>query len=336
MLTTVACMAMVGVAGADAPASPDNAASAEDAVASDSGNSRGPLPLGLQSYEPSAFGHEKKSDDVGFYNINLSVKFPLMPRFTKDWWGNHDRLYFAFTGVFDFYIGTRDSSPVVGKEYNPQLFWQHQLSCHGDNFEPHKVYGAAHHDAEYPDYPCYFTFGYNHDSNGQNIDSLDQYLHAQQTQGTEAANDAISRGWDYLGFTAKYIFPLTSPKNRVSLYPQAKLFLSDGLLQGEPEELHTWEHPSDAKPRKEVDGLGLLGKFTHQINRGIIGDTKLAVRYGTGYRDPFRYGTVRVEAGVQVLEVPLVFWTQKGYMSDLSQYYRNVTAYGLEIEIGAF
>jgi hypothetical protein len=321
---------------------------AEDAPATDTAaaikgtDSRNWLPLGLQSFEPSAFGYTKNNDDVAFYNIKLSVKFPLMPRLTGDYLGKGNRVYLAFTGAFGFYIGTRDSGPVVGKDYNPQLFWQHQLSCNSDIYESSRSYGASLSNAGRSDFSCYFMVGYNHDSNGQIIDTPEQYAQTQRSQGTEAANDAISRGWDYLGLTAKFI-PRSTDNYRISLYPQLKYFLSNGLLQGRPEELHSWEHPSDGKPRKEVDGIGFLGKYqfhfrkcTDANDKCPIGDGKLAVRYGTGYEDPFKFSTVRVEAGIQFFQLPIVFWAQKGYMSDLSQYYRNVTGYGVEIEIGAF
>jgi hypothetical protein len=105
------------------------------------------------------------------------------------------------------------------------------------------------------------------------------------------------------------------------------------------------EHPLDGKPRKAVDGVGLLAKFQFRVgpqecravdSKCFFGDGKLAVRYGTGYQNMFRYNTVRIEAGIHILDLPIVFWAQRGYMSDLSQYYRNVKGYGVEIEIGAF
>lgn len=297
------------------------------------------LPLGLQSYEPSAFGYTNFSDDVGFYNIKVSVKFPLAPGLTAkldNWSGKKDHFYFSFTGLFGFYIGTRDSNPVVGKEYNPQFFWQRDVECAGDHFTSKHSYAVSRADS-----PCYFSLGYNHDSNGQIIAFPDQYLETQRTQGTEAADDAISRGWDYLGFRAKYI-PISTDFYRVSLYPDLKYFLSNGIVQGPPEELHYWEHPSDGKPRKEVDGVAALIKYQCHFGKkvfgdnDVIGDGKAAIRYDTGYQNPFKYSTWRIEGGVQVFELPIVFWAQKGYMSDLSQYYRNVTGYGVEIEIGAF
>jgi hypothetical protein len=329
-----------GVAAAEDVASADNTArtNAAPAAASDSGDW---LPLGLQSYEPSAFGYTKNNDDVAFYNIKLSVKFPLMPRLAHQWLGPNNRLYFAFTGVFGFYIGTRDSGPVVGKEYNPQLFWQHQVRCGADPYASKRVYGESPLNSGRADFSCYVQLGYDHDSNGQIIAFPNQYLQTLRSQGTEAANDAISRGWDYVGLTAKYI-PRSTSDYRITLYPQLKYFLSNGLLQGRLEELHYWEHPSDGKPRKEVDGLAFLAKYQCHCGKSlfgdnkVIGDGKVAVRYGTGYEDPFRYSTVRLELGIQVLQLPIVFWMQKGCMSDLSQYYRNVRGYGVDVEIGAF
>ncbi|MBS0373721.1 MAG: phospholipase A [Proteobacteria bacterium] len=296
------------------------------------------LPLGLQSYEPSAFGYMKQSDDVGTYNIKISVKFPLAPQRTCRLWGDQNRLYFAFTGYWDFYIGSRHSSPVVGKEYSPQLFWQHYLPARrADEFHALPSYGegsAGHAPAGRHDY---WALGYAHDSNGQSIDSLAQFQEAQRSQGDEAARDALSRGWDYAFVNAKFTLH-SDESHRLTVYPSLRYFLPRGLLQGRAEELHDWERPADGKLRKAVDGLALLGKFqwTTRSDPDGFGDAKIALRYATGYQDPFRHSTLRVEAGLQVLQLPIVLWAQNGYLSDLAQYYRRVSAYGIELEIGAF
>lgn len=287
------------------------------------------LPLGLESYEPSAFGYTKNNDDVSFENIKISVKFPIMPKATLSHWGEKNKVFVSFTGYWGFYITTRHSGPVVGKEYNPQLFFQHNFSCKGameHRYAPDPIYGGAEEGN------CHWAVGYNHDSNGQIIDSPGQYLQTQSGQGTEAANDAISRGWDYIRLTGRYILPLDLA-DRISVYPDLKYFLVDGLLQKEQEELHYWEHPADGKGRREVDGVGVLVKYQHLFDGR---DTKLVLGYTTGYKDPFRFSTVRLEAGVVVCELPIVFWAEKGYMSDLTQYYRNVTGYGVQLEIGGF
>ena len=61
-----------------------------------------------------------------------------------------------------------------------------------------------------------------------------------------------------------------------------------------------------------------------------------AFKYQTGYQSPFKYSTVRVEAGVQVYGLPLVLWAQTGYMSDLANYFRTVNSFGLEVRIIQF
>jgi hypothetical protein len=125
--------------------------------------------------------------------------------------------------------------------------------------------------------------------------------------------------------------PYWTKTQKFTIYPIFKYFLNDGLLQGKPEELHYWEHPPDGKPRKEVDGLGVIFKYQRKF-AGM--DAKVVLGYDTGYQDAFRYSTVRLEAGVAVFQLPIVFWAQKGYMADLSQWYKNVTSYGVQIEIG--
>jgi len=179
ILISVMCwlLSQSRLAWADGSQSPDSSASGPS------------LPLGLQSYEPSAFGHTKQSDDVGYENIKISVKFPLMPDFTREWWGqDHDRLYFAFTGIFDFYINTRPSGPVVGKEFNPQFFWQHLYHCGDNKYYRPPSFGEISKGQETTDFQdqCYFALGYNHDSNGQIIDSPSQFRVTQRSQGSEA------------------------------------------------------------------------------------------------------------------------------------------------------
>jgi hypothetical protein len=346
------CLALACVFATATLSPPARAASTADTPAPADDDKIKWLPLGLQSYEPSSLGYTKNNDDVGFANVKLSVKFPLLPRWTQQHFHGADQFFLSFTGYWGFYVGTRPSGPVVGKEYNPQIFWQHNLSCQANSerkYEPRLTYasppppslsdGDSNNDRSGPsqrprpaDLHCYFALGYNHDSNGQIINSSIQYFETQHNQGTEAANDGLSRGWDFIRLTGRYI-PYWTDTDRITLYPTLKYFLSDGLLQGKAEELHDWEHPVDGKPRREVDGFNLLAKYQRQVAGW---DAKLALAYTTGYLHPFKFSTVRLEAGIVILELPIVFWMQRGYMSDLSQYYRNVAGYGVQIEIGTF
>jgi outer membrane phospholipase A len=277
----------------------------------------------LCSYEPNTVGYTFDSDDVGFMDFKLSVRYQMFPdwmtrglNFVKPDWGDNSALYFAFTGRFGQYIGTRDSSPVVGKRFNPELFMRFWMD------EKH---------AEYVD----FAF-LAHESNGQSINDPAQYQQALTTaQQPEFANDQLSRGWDYLGLNWKNI-PYDESNRTLSTYMSFKYFLSDGLLQGKAEEYNSWENNPEGKPRNQVNGISAMIKYYEKRGGEFLKDLKCAVLYETGYRRTFRYSTLRLELGTKVMQLPVTLWGQTGYGSDLAQYYKKVSSWGIQAEIGSF
>jgi outer membrane phospholipase A len=276
----------------------------------------------LSSHEPITVGYTKDRDDVPFMDFKLSLRYKLAPEFFSDRFeglglGRDDNaLFFAFSGRFAQYIGTRDSSPVVAKRFNPNFFYRHWT--HRD------------HD-EYVD----FVF-LGHESNGQAIHTPQQYQQARSTaERPEFANDQLSRGWDYLELVWKKV-PQFSPTDDLTTYFKFKYFLADGLLQGEPEEYNTWENSTEGKARNRVDGLTGIVKYRYYHQWGILSDFKFAGIYETGYRDAFKYNTVRAELGAKVIQLPMTLWVQTGYGSDLAQYYKKVTSVGIQVEIGSF
>ena len=94
----------------------------------------------LKSHEPVLLGYTFDEDDEAFLDFKISLQYPIadkklktyvadgtyFPNFLKSICNN--RLfescypYFSFTGRFGQYIGTRDSSPVISKRFNPKLF----------------------------------------------------------------------------------------------------------------------------------------------------------------------------------------------------------------------
>jgi len=239
--------------------------------------------------------------------------------------GNDVGFYFAFTGRFGQYIGTRESAPVIGKRFNPKLFVR---------------YWTDESRLGYVD----FAF-LAHESNGQSIDNPAEYQLAQSVaERPEFANDHISRGWDYLELVWKKVPHYDEGKTSLTTYVTLKYFLPDGLLQGKPEEYNTWENHPEGKPRNRVNGVAGMLKF-HQKGAwwtvgenkwALLSDIKLVAAYETGYREIFQYSTVRLEAGTKLMQLPLNLWAQKGYNSDLAQYYKKVTSWGIEVQIGSF
>ncbi len=277
----------------------------------------------LCSYEPNTVGYTYDSDDVGFMDFKLSVRYQLFPdwhtrffNFLKTGLGDNSALYFAFTGRFGQYIGTRDSSPVVGKRFNPKLFFR---------------FWTDPKHAEYVD----FSF-LAHESNGQSINTPAQYQQALATAEQPGfANDRISRGWDYLELEWKNI-PYNRPDQNLSTYLSLKYFLPDGLLQGKAEEYNSWENNPEGKPRNRVNGISMLVKYYEKRGGYLFKDLKVAALYETGYRETFKYNTLRLELGTKVLQLPVTLWGQRGYGSDLAQYYKKVTSWGVQAEIGSF
>ncbi|NND67355.1 MAG: hypothetical protein HKN19_07200, partial [Halioglobus sp.] len=171
---------------------------------------------GLTSYEPNRIGYQYDDNDVseGYMDATLSLKYPLLH---DGYYSEEAALfnpYFAFTGRFSQYLESRESSPVIGKRYNPVLFFRHWL---GD-------------DTRYVD------IGLGHESNGQNIDSADAYLierleFNRKGEDPDFARDYISRGWDYLSLDWKHTW-YTAPGGALDTYLLTRYFLDDGPFQG--------------------------------------------------------------------------------------------------------
>jgi hypothetical protein len=304
MKAAAAALALAAALASPALAQEGQAARASEAV--------------LQSYEPNTIGFTWDSDDERFLDVKLSLRFPLMPELMHKW-RKDSELSFAATVRFAQYLGTRESSPVIGKRFNPKLIWRESVQG--------------------PLFLEYLDFAYAHESNGQSINSPEEYAFEaarQRVDGNrpEAAKDFISRGWDYLEVAGKHV-PRRDKANRKqwTVYSSFRYFLEDGLLQGAAEEYNTWENDPEGKPRKEVQGLAALWKYEHWRG-GTISRTKLAAGMETGYSRPFRYNTFRVEGGVEIAQLPFVLFYQNGYNSDLAQYYKRVSTIGLALELG--
>ena len=278
----------------------------------------------LCTYEPNTIGYTLDSDDSGFMDFKLSVRYQLFPASVTraqndllEGLGNESAVYFAFTGRFGQYIGTRESAPVVGKRFNPKLFYRYWTD-------------AAH--------DSYVDFSFlAHESNGQSIDSAAEYQAALATSKEQnAVNDQLSRGWDYLELVWKSK-PLEIKDSRTIFgFVSFKYFLPYGPLEGRAEEYNAWESNSQGKQRNHVNGVAGMIKYIEKGTWKFLKDLKAAASYETGYREPFRFNTFRFELGTKVFQVPMTVWWQTGYNSDLAQYYKKVYSRGIEVEIGSF
>ena len=295
-------------------------------------------------YEPTTIGWTWDSDDVSFMDFKLSLMYQLFPgnlthilNKLHDGLGSNSALYFAFTGRLGQYIGTRDSSPVIGKRFNPKLFFRFW----GESTDPSK---PDHSTASYLD------VGYAHESNGQSINTKAEYdiAHDQAAafkQDPEYINDQLSRGWDDVEITLKNEKLYRTIKGikiysdkifnfDLSNYIELKYFLPHGLLQGAPEDYNPAIHyDSEGQPRRRMDGVSEAVKGV-----AVIDGTKFKYYASivTGYAHFGTFKTYRLEFSRMILEIPFTIWGQWGYNSDLAQYYKKASSFGFYVDLGSF
>jgi outer membrane phospholipase A len=292
----------------------------------------------LQAYEPTTLGYTWQANDEPFVDFTVSFKAPLFQKITCRHFGGNQHLYLGFTGHFAFYVATRRSGPVIGREYNPKLLWRWT--------DPRQTTTSiAYGDRVVTEYGRYIDVAYAHSSNGQTIDSLEEYeIQSYQSKSSRDALDYVSRGWDYVQIAGKLTdLDVWRHGGDFSVYPDVKFFLRHGLLQGVPEEYNSWERDSALRPRHAFDGLAATFEYRPFAKRVRSRDAvttwdslRLSLKYLTGYEPVARYNTIRAEFGISVLGLPVSVWAQDGYMNSLARYYTKTSAVGVELRFAEF
>lgn len=302
----------------------------------------------IEGYEPNYLGYTWQEDDVSFIDIGISLKYPLLPDHFARWRGcarsgqmdlkcaGRYRAYLTFTGRSGFYAFSRDSGPVIAKTFNPKL-----LLRYTPDIEDVREFQSSTRGVQ-KEYSNYVDLAYAHESNGQSIDTPEEYfVERRQSDDPRFALDKISRGWDYVQVVAKHSI-LTDTGHRVATFLDLKYFLPDGVFQGTPEEYHTWENDPDAKRRRAVNGVATTVEYELSTKlccgrdddrRKVFTDPRVLLKYETGYDPLLKYTTVRVELGVTFIELPISIWYQNGYNNSLARYYEKSSAVGIELRI---
>jgi hypothetical protein len=289
----------------------------------------------LTSHEPSRLLARTDSDDDSrlYMDFNLSFKHPVLPRAalindTYDAFtelaealipGDDDyfmQMYFAFSGRFSQYIGSRNSAPVVARRFNPALFWRFWTSD-----------------------DTWLDLGLAHESNGQRVNNEDSFLREQQNflnSGEPAvyARDSLSRGWDYSFMTWQNTI---SPRFSSSL--QLRHYMSGGPLQSGSEEYNLWEDGGRIlRPRRRYSGVQLDLQYAFDRSNCSLGSSyiclqKLAITQESGYSAMFEHNTTTLELTTDFFGLPIQLWGRSGYNSDLVDYYRYSNSWGIGIEL---
>jgi hypothetical protein len=323
----------------------------------------------FRAYEPNKLGYTWDRGDDGYMDFTFSTMFPVWPGsgdypdairlykgalLRRPLYLSAPKFYVAGTVRAGQYIGTRPSSPVVGKRFNPLLavrFWAED----------------AHRQTESED--NFLEVVYGHESNGQFIANEERFkeqlgvfekiagesstpAEAERAKSTafRSARDHLSRGWDYLGFQFARDWDANLPFGRqqevtMGLRLRFNYYLSDGIAQGRAEQYKHWEGEAVDRPRKNYDGLSFRYTLTVAPPRKVPAgwhkllrlDRRYTLTWTTGYRSPFRKNTVQGEASVTLFDtLPFTLWARYGYNSDLIDYYRRDHSVGLSLSYWSF
>ncbi|MFT5284837.1 MAG: hypothetical protein ACI8TQ_000996 [Planctomycetota bacterium] len=284
-------------------------------------------PRRLESHEPNFIGFNKDKGSSGHLDFKVSLKYSFsdFPRPTAESLSaNRDHRWMVYAGLtarLSQFIESQDSSPVIGRQFNPELFLRHWNKNAED----------------------YVDFAFGHESNGQSINSKDEFDAKTESliaDGDEPADAEkfLSRGWDYLGVTWRKGLLSSSETSSgldLAMIARARYFLHSGPLQGSSEDFFDFEGRK-REERSEYDGLSL----ELRCDSDLLGGSKIALKYLTGYVHAFRNNTARVELTFKEIHipwikhsVPLTFWGQTGYNADLATYYQNSYSFGVGIEL---
>lgn len=294
----------------------------------------------VRAYESTYVGYTFQEDDESFMDFSISMMLPFLHNVYPDRPVDEraglgiDSLdiypYFAFTGRAGQYIGTRESSPVVGKRFNPVFSMRKWLTNMDDA------------SLAMPD--RYIEVLYGHESNGQWISDGPTFVEVSKLHRSfNEARDEISRGWDYVGLNYSWRgSPWGDLAESHRLQVKLSHYLDDGIMQGMAEEYYSWELDPEGKPRDAVDGIEVRFDFTYFGNEETVAEQlwglsgRGAVTWLTGIGRPFDFNTLEVEVGATLYGFPVELWYRNGYMTDLADYYRRLESAGVRVSFWVF
>jgi len=180
----------------------------------------------LQAHKPNSIAWEFTDEDDNSLEANYSFRYLLtrpdcsveiggeQAKCLKDW-PTRNEWFLSYTGKFDFYMGTRDSGPVVNRVSNPALHWR----IHN----PSLMKGID-----------WINIALEHRSNGQVTefdikDASGNYVAEQRwLAGDRAYIDSISRGANYFSFEMKNSFK--SKTTKYGYWLSAKAYFTEDSL----------------------------------------------------------------------------------------------------------
>jgi hypothetical protein len=293
--------------------------------------------------KPIDDGAETKDDQhTEFY---ISLKYPLFKQmWFDDKWYMPNRFLFIYNGLYDFYMlptyydNLYGSSPIISRRQNPGFALEWDSKKAGQ-----------------------LRFGYFHESNGQSIDNVTNYVSALAAASNNStyAIGQISRGWDYLTLRYEYDSDAAYGENkkdslnRLRFHVDLRHFFDfQGFFaSADKEDTVFWTTPVGNSKISEYDGLRLMLEGTHKLgeNWSFIRNTELLgrVQTKTGISDLKALEnlggqiTIAVKPAVRISRIlsdePWNFWISffyfNGYGREPSSYHYRTEYMGIGLEM---
>jgi Phospholipase A1 len=271
----------------------------------------------LQAHKPSYAVWRQSKGDEDAVQAKYSFSYELRPDAAlKNW-----RVYLKYTGLFDFYMGTRPSSPVVNRLSNPGIHWQHEW---------HQALGDTAWQTQW------FDIGVEHRSNGQttdmqNLAEADAARRAYE-RGDHRFFDGISRSANYLSIETK----ARHAERRFGLYLKTKLYFdSDHAVFWGPQ----------AQKRMDIKDFDRLSVGLTYSSRPesdarqkrANGDSEASLYWTVGDKGP-RYSSLDLDymriARIDKWDISLPLYVRLhfGPMNNLSNYSYRQTSLGIGLK----
>ena len=251
------------------------------------------------------------------YDRYAGIKRRLNPDFKPKRFNGDHQVYFVYNGQYDFFSGSRTSSPIISRRQNPGVTYKYTF----DKNKPNMILKNI-------------KLGWFHESNGQALDeeSYANYdgnkadLFEEYRSFGQNPMDNISRGWDYLEveFKASYqsydfYFNFRDHCNCQALGRESK---EDNIFW----DLSKEETISKYKGTTAIFSYTWETKYKHLFRFNYI--------LTTGERKYFAEKfTHKVSlTGIFLLDTPITLFYFNGYGENVSEYHRKTQylAFGLE------
>lgn len=256
----------------------------------------------------------------GHIDVQLSVAYLLTDPDWSEYFEKNDadwNLALAGTIEFDFYVGTRDSSPVVGRRYNPSL----------------QYYYSRNESKGWQEW----RLSIEHESNGQateDIDTLNQLARSFRLQyqdrhnftdqkAFELAEETISLSNNFFSVGGVYRFSPTNINDRcnstLSCFDIHLKLRQQIFGDGQNGEFRSPVNQEDRLKDYQGTRIGLINRWNEKNSIGLI------LRTGQlAGGDPFKNNTLEINYHhtwhIGQLEVPLSLSYRNGYLEELYNY----------------